>query len=257
MNDFLKRFISALVLAISVLSGIIYLPVDILKIAVSLVSVLAVYELTGLLEDKFKEIKNPITFIVAFLSSLSILFVNIWLSIFIMTLYSFYIGHKFWNLSYTVNTLFILFYGVFFVSSLGVILQIDKYMIFLIFAVVWVGDTAAYFVGKTLGKHKMAPKLSPKKTWEGAVGSFVGSVIAGYLFIYYFHYSYIYLVPVVLSAFLLQVGDLFESFIKRQVNKKDASNLIPGHGGILDRIDSLIFASVVFVIWEDIISKLV
>lgn len=257
MNDLLKRFISALVLAVFVISAIVYLPIDILKICVSLISVLAVYELTGLLEDRFKEIKNPITLIVTFLSSLSVLFVDIWLSIFLITLYSFYIGHRFWNLSYTANSIFILFYGVFFVSSLGIILQIDKYLIFLLFSVVWVGDTVAYFVGKTVGKHKMAPKLSPKKTWEGAIGSFFGSVVAGAIFIYYFHYNYLYLIPVILSAIMLQVGDLFESFIKRQVGKKDSSNIIPGHGGILDRIDSLIFASVIFVIWENLISKLV
>jgi phosphatidate cytidylyltransferase len=116
--------------------------------------------------------------------------------------------------------------------------------IFTIFAITWIQDTAAYFVGRYMGRHKMAPVLSPKKTWEGAVGGLLGSVVAGILCVPLFG------LPIALAHGVLlgvvggvvgPLGDLAESLIKRQVGLKDAGNLIPGHGGILDRADSLLF----------------
>jgi phosphatidate cytidylyltransferase len=116
--------------------------------------------------------------------------------------------------------------------------------IFMLFAVTWIQDTAAYFVGRWIGRHKMAPLLSPKKTWEGAVGGLVGSVVAALLCVPLFG------LPLSLAQAALiglvggvvgPLGDLAESLIKRQVGLKDAGNLIPGHGGILDRADSLLF----------------
>jgi phosphatidate cytidylyltransferase len=120
--------------------------------------------------------------------------------------------------------------------------------IFMIFAITWIQDTAAYFVGRYLGRHKMAPVLSPKKTWEGAAGGLVGSVAAGVLS------ALLFGLPISLPQAVLlglvggvvgPLGDLAESLIKRQVGLKDAGNLIPGHGGILDRADSLLFTGAV------------
>ena len=114
--------------------------------------------------------------------------------------------------------------------------------LFCIFASIWVCDSAAYFTGRAIGKHKFAEKISPKKTWEGAIGGLVGALLVGICFYLFdpFAKAYIYLIIALISGTIGQYGDLVESLIKRDVGVKDSSNLIPGHGGVLDRIDSLL-----------------
>jgi phosphatidate cytidylyltransferase len=115
----------------------------------------------------------------------------------------------------------------------------------IVMALVWVSDTFAFFGGKTFGRHKLAERISPKKTWEGSIFGFVFTLIAGILvkaFWYTgFSYSHILLISLIAGVFA-QIGDLFESHLKRSVQIKDSSQLIPGHGGFLDRFDSLLFA---------------
>ncbi|CDZ38696.1 phosphatidate cytidylyltransferase [Neorhizobium galegae] len=113
-----------------------------------------------------------------------------------------------------------------------------------IFAVVWATDILAYFVGRALKGPKLAPRISPGKTWSGAVGGTVSGVIASSaLTLGVFSRLSAWTVAI---AFLLsvasQIGDLFESFIKRRFGVKDSSHLIPGHGGVMDRVDGLVFA---------------
>ena len=112
-------------------------------------------------------------------------------------------------------------------------------------ALVWVADIAAYFAGRAWGRHKLAPGISPGKTWEGAVGATLGVMVYG-LIVAQFSVSLggMAALPSLLPALILAtavsiVGDLFESLAKRQAGVKDSSRLLPGHGGILDRIDSL------------------
>lgn len=112
-----------------------------------------------------------------------------------------------------------------------------------ILAVVWMADIAAYFSGKTFGKHKLAPSISPGKTWEGAVGAAVGVVIYGLVLRQIFGIDVLPL-PFWILAMLgvtavSVIGDLYESLLKRKAGIKDSSNILPGHGGVLDRIDSL------------------
>ncbi|MBR4668231.1 MAG: phosphatidate cytidylyltransferase [Butyrivibrio sp.] len=115
--------------------------------------------------------------------------------------------------------------------------------------IAWVCDTSAYFVGRALGKHKLVPKLSPKKTVEGAIGGLLGSVAVGFIFGYilYVRETHNPMIIVVLllitfvGSIIAQLGDLLASGIKRDHNIKDYGNLIPGHGGIMDRFDSVIF----------------
>jgi phosphatidate cytidylyltransferase len=144
------------------------------------------------------------------------------------------------------------------------------FLILYLFLVVWTGDTAAYYVGRAIGKHKMAPRVSPGKSWEGGVASFVASIAIGVIVFMYarpisealLHAHLIdewqgYLAPtpslgqvVLLSALInvtAQLGDLVESLLKRGAGVKDSGALLPGHGGILDRIDALLFA--VPVLW--------
>ena len=112
--------------------------------------------------------------------------------------------------------------------------------------VIWAGDTAGYYVGKNLGKHKSSPRISPNKTWEGTVASFGAALLVGAIASLYFWGGDGYAEPIVLAAFLNvagQFGDLAESGLKRRAGVKDSSSLIPGHGGVLDRIDALLFAA--------------
>lgn len=116
-------------------------------------------------------------------------------------------------------------------------------MIF-VFAVVWGTDIAAYFTGRAIGGRKLAPSISPGKTWSGAIGGAVAAMICGSLAVltYLKNVSlWIVSLALILSVFS-QIGDLFESFMKRRYKVKDSSHLIPGHGGVMDRIDGLVFA---------------
>jgi phosphatidate cytidylyltransferase len=115
----------------------------------------------------------------------------------------------------------------------------------LLFALVitWAGDTVAYFVGRAMGKHPFAPHLSPKKTWEGAVASLAGSLLVGYAFSWWLSAPVPHLLAMAGVGNLAgQAGDLLESAYKRSAGVKDSGALLPGHGGILDRIDALILA---------------
>ena len=121
------------------------------------------------------------------------------------------------------------------------------------YAGIWVCDSAAYFAGVNLGRHGFFTHISPRKTWEGAIGGFaagtVATMVAGHLLGLALWQGFVLGVLLVVGATL---GDLAESLIKRQVGVKDSGTLIPGHGGVLDRIDSLIFGGVIvyyFVTW--------
>lgn len=113
-------------------------------------------------------------------------------------------------------------------------------------------DTGAYFAGVTFGKHKLIPRLSPKKTIEGSIGGILFGTLIAMVFDYFFPLE-IAFVEALALAFILtitaQIGDLTFSSLKRYVGIKDFSNLLPGHGGILDRIDSLLFNCVVFALF--------
>ena len=119
----------------------------------------------------------------------------------------------------------------------------DWQLVLLTFVMIWLNDTGAYIVGVSIGKHRLCERLSPKKSWEGFWGGFTFCVAAGvsYSFIFADGANWlIYGIYAALVSILSTYGDLFESMIKRTVGVKDSGNLIPGHGGILDRIDSLL-----------------
>ena len=114
--------------------------------------------------------------------------------------------------------------------------------------IIWVGDSVAYFVGRGLGKHPLAPHLSPKKTWEGSIASFLGSLLVAVVFTRWLSAPLPHLMAMAgLGNIAGQVGDLLESAYKRSAGVKDSGGLLPGHGGILDRIDALILA--IPVVW--------
>ena len=164
---------------------------------------------------------------------------------------------------YTANNVMMAFFGViyvaFMISYMYKVRAMENgiYIVWLILIASWGNDTFAYFTGVLLGKHKMAPKLSPKKSIEGAVGGVLGAILLGavYAFVISAKMSEVIAHPVLvfttasfLGAFISIVGDLVASAIKRDYGIKDYGNIIPGHGGILDRFDSCIFTAPV-VYW--------
>ena len=150
------------------------------------------------------------------------------------------------------------YFGFFYVSvMISFVYQIREltngaFLVFLVFLSSWICDTCAYLVGVMVGKHKLAPKLSPNKSIEGSVGGIVGAVLLGALYgsVFGENLSAAFLNPSVgcaivcgLGAVISQIGDLAASGIKRNYEKKDYGHLIPGHGGIMDRFDSVIFVA--------------
>ncbi len=119
-------------------------------------------------------------------------------------------------------------------------------LVFLLLAVTWAGDSGAYFIGTWLGKHRLCEAISPKKTVEGAAGGLAASVLIAVAFRALFIESMSIGQCIVIGVgvnVLNQVGDLFESMLKRSSGVKDSGSLLPGHGGVLDRIDSVLFAA--------------
>ena len=182
------------------------------------------------------------------------------------------------------------FFGFIYVSlSLALLISIRSepdgvFWLVILFATVWAGDSVAMYVGKALGKHRLAPNVSPNKTWEGSIGSLLGSLVASWIALrlhdriilfdsrvagvdihdprqslWWLH------IPIPLLTFLFlvillniagQLGDLVESVIKRGADIKDSGTLLPGHGGMLDRIDALLFAAPVLWYYLFIIRSL-
>jgi phosphatidate cytidylyltransferase len=116
----------------------------------------------------------------------------------------------------------------------------------IVFAIVWGSDILAYFAGRTIGGPKLAPRISPKKTWAGFFGGIAGSLIlcAAVAAVLGLSFGFAAAVLVALMSVVSQIGDLFESWIKRHFGVKDSGAIIPGHGGVMDRLDGLVFVSV-------------
>lgn len=130
-------------------------------------------------------------------------------------------------------------------------------LLMFVFALVWAADTGAYFSGKRFGKHKLAPNVSPGKTIEGFIGGLISSMFMAYIGTLILavpsEKEFLFLIIAFVTTCVSSLGDLSESIFKREAGLKDSGNLLPGHGGILDRIDSLTAAvpvfSILYIIW--------
>jgi phosphatidate cytidylyltransferase len=237
----------AIVAAVLVV-GYLWAPI-VISIAIALLAAAAVYELVG----NAAGIKKVSVLIGACLYAALNVLAGMYLSfvgvVTVTVLYGIYaacmvlVNHKDFDLAKIVCTyaLPIPFSVAFY--FLGSIIS-DKsgiYYLLLLFNFSCVCDMGAYFVGVTLGKHKLCPEISPKKTIEGAVGGIVSSLIVTVAISLLFQkFSIILLVLTIPMCILGMIGDLFASAIKRSVGLKDYGNLIPGHGGIMDRLDSIL-----------------
>ena len=175
--------------------------------------------------------------------------------VFILLLLSFY--QSSWLGNYLLQS-FLHYSGYFVITvvwlaMMSLHLQQPSLLLFL-FVLIWVADSSAYFTGKKFGKNKLAEEVSPGKTREGVLGAIVGTFLFSLLGVYIWQEKLVWGLAVyfvllcVLSALISIVGDLFVSLLKRSAGKKDSGFIIPGHGGILDRIDSLLAASPGFML---------
>lgn len=249
------------------LSGIVLLIVTLLLVVaggnILLVSLLAI-SLIGMFElYRIFHIEKAVIGIVGYLGAV-LYYGNVGLSvvqdnmIFVMgILILLMFAYVFTYPKYKTEQILAAFLGVFYVAAMlsciyqTRILENGFYIVWLIFLCSWGCDTCAYCVGMLIGKHKMAPKLSPKKSIEGAVGGVLGSMLLTLLYAGFFRScmqigtNEILILALIsgVGALISMVGDLTASAIKRNYEIKDYGNLIPGHGGILDRFDSVIFTA--------------
>jgi phosphatidate cytidylyltransferase len=168
-----------------------------------------------------------------------------------------YSNHK----TYSINDAFFLIASIFFLGiAFNLLIAIRNfsllYFVFLIL-ITTATDTFAYITGYFIGKNKLAPKISPKKTWEGLIGGTLFGTFISCIYYYDVINSSVNIINLISIVALLsitgQIGDLIFSFIKRYYKKKDFSGIIPGHGGILDRLDSIIFVVLIFTLFITII----
>jgi len=141
------------------------------------------------------------------------------------------------------NPKFKIFYGYFLVSPLVIVTTIvfiqNKILLLLPLIMIWISDIGAYLIGKKFGKNKLVKNISPGKTIEGALGGFFCNIICALILAYFFGLSfYIILFLAIIITALSILGDIYQSFLKRQANLKDSGSIIPGHGGLFDRLDS-------------------
>jgi len=134
---------------------------------------------------------------------------------------------------------------------------VGRRLVLFTLCLIWAGDMLAYFVGRALGRVPFAPQLSPKKTWEGAVGNLFGSLLVAVAFARWMEADIVNMMIVAAFANIVgQAGDLIESAFKRGAGAKDSGSLVPGHGGVYDRIDSLILAApVVWAAYQFLMSR--
>ena len=143
--------------------------------------------------------------------------------------------------------------------SMTRLLPLGEWLIFFLLLVTWASDTGAYLVGTLYGRHRLAPTISPKKTVEGLVGGLIAAIIAGYAARWWFLPDLSGLDCLILATLLTITGlwgDLTESAMKRSVGMKDSGGILPGHGGMLDRLDSLLFTAPVFYYYVTMASRL-
>jgi phosphatidate cytidylyltransferase len=162
------------------------------------------------------------------------------------------------NVKVAIDQVAFTLFGILYIAGLGGFyllirkLEGGNVLILFLFFIVWMGDISAYYWGKNFGKKPFAPLVSSNKTWEGSIAGLLGSLLAGAMVglgvLDYIMMGHCLLVAL-LCSMIGQFGDLAESLLKRHAGVKDSSNTIPGHGGVLDRIDSLLFAGPMFYIY--------
>jgi phosphatidate cytidylyltransferase len=261
----MKRILTALVLIPLVIALVFLGPDWLVTLAVGAVALLAAWEYLGIAQAAgARAPRIPVLVAIAILFAVSYLWPDKFtaalgaLSLALLVYCAFAVPVE-QVLQDAANSVFCLMYTGFTLISLPMLRSSEdgKSLVTFLLCAVWAGDIVALYVGRTLGRHKLAPQLSPNKTWEGAIGSLAGSLlVTGLLIVLASQLAkqeiltlsfpgsiahWLWLAVIVNIA--AQVGDLAESALKRSAGVKDSGTLLPGHGGILDRIDALLFAA--------------
>jgi phosphatidate cytidylyltransferase len=255
-KSFLERAISGIILVIIALVTII-LGKYVLLATVLTISLIGFFELARVYELQWK-----LPAIAGYIATICYYFMismeyNEYLIVFFIAYLIVLMGiYVFTFPKYKAEDMMVCFFGMFYVVlMLSYIYQVrmmedGAYIVWLIFLCSWGCDTCAYLVGVMFGKHKMAPVLSPKKSVEGGIGGVLGAALLGFIYATIFknkisldNINIIFPIVCAVGGIISQIGDLTASGIKRNHNIKDYSKLIPGHGGILDRFDSVIITA--------------
>ncbi len=296
MTELYKRVLVAII-GIPLAVAIIYFGSYIFSFAIIIIAILGIGEYLKLIEKKSSYIQKFSTYlftisillIFSFVYSPSNIALLLLLTFMIefLTIYSIQVfkGVKgaIVSISGAINISIYLGFGF---SSLIIIRNFNKYLLYwrdifgqnsflystefaessiwalfvlFIFITIWMCDSGAYFIGKSFGKNKLHPEVSPKKSWEGAIAGLVTSIITFSLLNYFFIPQiplYFSLIGAILIGVIGQIGDLAESQLKRDAEIKDSSNLLPGHGGILDRFDSVLFVFPTMLVYLIVIAIL-
>lgn len=267
----LKRIMTA-VIGIPLVMAVIILGSPYLQITIIGSSLIGVFEFYRVIGKK----DNPLTIlgyvgviIQGLLLNYAAIFYPVFIALLMMVLLTVMIIYY---PKYTIHDIALILFPVFYVGLLFDFLVLIRnvtnghFWIWLIAISAWGSDTFAYFTGITLGKHKLAPLLSPKKTVEGSIGGVLGAGLLAYIYTIIFttfsaselrKYIVIIVVTVMIAAMISQIGDLAASAIKRFFNQKDYGNILPGHGGILDRCDSFIFVAPIIYVAAIIVQNVI
>lgn len=253
---YLKQRLISAVVALAILVPLIIVGGIYLKVAFSIIAVFALFEIlrASSVNNKYPEVIKYISYVFIFLYVL--LDINIALKVtipfLVLSVFLLFFDKDKYNIeSFSFVMFSMIFIGTVF-SYLVSIRNIDINLFVCMFLITILTDTFAYIGGKMFGKHKLIPKVSPNKTIEGSIiGSVFGTIIPSvfYLFMVDPGKNFIVILLVVFALSILgQIGDLFFSSIKRYYGIKDYSNIMPGHGGVLDRLDSIIFVTIGYML---------
>lgn len=261
MTAHMKRLITAFI-AVPLLTGIIWFaPFWVLTMVVLVVALRGLYEFYAMLGPRATKTIVLLTYMLTILLFCSLLYKGLFfvaiLPLFVMFPLAFFLlsnEKNYPNCTDFAQTIIGPFYICLPLIFFLLIAQLDQGKIWILFilAVIFAGDTTSFYVGRYLGKHKLT-QISPGKTWEGTVGGLLANVLSASIFGLLFFPS-LSLISIMVLGIVIgisgQVGDLAESLLKRISNVKDSGTVLPGHGGILDRIDSLLFAIPVLYLYS-------
>ena len=274
-----QRIITALIIAPLTIAGIFLLPLEFFMLLSAALFILASKEWSNFVS---KEKSRSVLYLFAFLLGINVfnlpveqiwvdgsvnpfiyyclIIAAIWWCISLLLVVSYPKTTAFWTKSKIIKSLMGLctlvpfFWGMLLLRSVNIDNEFyfGAELLMFVFALVWAADTGAYFCGKNFGKHKLAPNVSPGKTIEGFIGGLVTAMLVAFAGSFFFAVSVenilLFFVASFITTCVSALGDLNESIFKREAGLKDSGNLLPGHGGILDRIDSLTAAVPIFAL---------
>lgn len=255
-NSNLQRWLTGIILAVALLLVIVFGPLELLAAVITLCIIGGVWEYNGIvfghgfLKEKVESLLLAILIpgVVLFGDAQLLVALLAFAIIAVFIVFLWKVNETNFDVSSVAKVIFGMVYIPLLTSHFILLRKLDSgiYWILLVLVISIVGDTVALYVGKSLGKRKLIPLVSPGKTVEGTIGLIVGGTIAAFIFGYYLmpRISLIhFLILGCVAGIIGQLGDLCESAIKRNYGRKDASSLLPGHGGLMDRMDSLIFVA--------------